>query len=326
MMNVNHKKDDPKEYIILGSQYAIGDGVPRDIKTAVSYYRLAAENGVSFGWECIGCLLYQEAKTEDDFEEAYRYLMMADPEKRSCCTTFALAEMYRLGKVVEQDEEKAGDLYWSILEDEKNAIDDYYPRAGLRLLQMHRHGVPCLSIANRSSILHMVKDFMEKRPFDGSLIGFVEAAEFEKEWEDYLDHSGPVDHTVRWKDYTYELTLAELPVSDEQFEAIVSILQSLQTRSDVSLIIKILNHDDPQEILVAYSGTSYYCELNFPMDDFEWDHPLLLARDGLSFDEVANLLWLITVCEMDTDDISLVYYHFKQVSTVIFNGNKPGKA
>ena len=59
-------------------------------------------------------------------------------------------------------------------------------------------------------------------------------------------------------------------------------------------------------------------ELIFPMDDFGWEHPLVLAADGIDFEGVKRILTEILMNQKDTEDIDLVLYSFRDVTTEVY--------
>ena len=310
------------EYILLGSQYESGTDVPRNTKKAIEYYQLAADSGVSFGLECIGCVLFKEAKTPEDFQNAYKYLISASKEERSACTTFALAEMYRNGQYVKQDKEKAIDLYWSILNDDRFVADDYYASSEVRLIQLYDSGIE--NALRDCSFLELFANLIKRhvnQKFTGSGIGGITEEEYAVLYEKCIRvYKEPVDTEARWKDYTIEVTVHKLPIDEDNFAPYYKTTESLQTRTDASFEIQLQGEDDPSKILIAYGKNKYYVEFEFPMDDYDykWEHPLVLARDGLNLDDVAQLLWEKLVLNYSPEDIPLFYCAFGDWTSKIY--------
>ena len=58
-------------YIMLGDAYRTGDGVPKDVTAAINLYKKAAEEGISFGNECIGFLYYNGEGVPVDYKKAF---------------------------------------------------------------------------------------------------------------------------------------------------------------------------------------------------------------------------------------------------------------
>ncbi len=131
--------------------------------------------------------------------------------------------------------------------------------------------------------------------------------------------SGPVDIIWRNKDYTARLVFNRLPASGGQMEALHRLVDDLQNRQDVALVIALTGRDDPQEMLVSFAGDGrYYMELSFPMGDFDWAHPLLLANDRLSPDQVRDILTAILVEMQDTGDIDVIGEEFHEINSAVF--------
>ena len=56
---------------MLGDAYRTGDGVPKDVTAAINLYKKAAEEGISFGNECIGFLYYNGEGVPVDYKKAF---------------------------------------------------------------------------------------------------------------------------------------------------------------------------------------------------------------------------------------------------------------
>ena len=129
-----------------------------------------------------------------------------------------------------------------------------------------------------------------------------------------------IDISCRYKDYTAEVTLNELPANDEQMSGIIAFLDYVKERSDVSVIIRMNDEfyedDVPQSVLLAESPNGFYMELNYSMDDWEWSHPLLLANDHLTLEEAASVL--TSIFHDCTDDISIIQQGFGEVSSRVY--------
>ena len=105
------------------------------------------------------------------------------------------------------------------------------------------------------------------------------------------------------KEYTAEFTISALPASDRQVESLLTIAQILKTDTSYILVIGLPNHDDPQELSVSYYDDGYYMELSFPMDDFGWSHPLVLARSEMSYEEVESVITGVLLNGLSTEEI-----------------------
>ncbi len=130
--------------ITMAGTYENGTGVKQDAKEAISWYQKAVDKGIPFGNECIGLIYYQGKGIPTDYEKAYQYFTK-DNVKKSACTTYSLAEMYRQGLYVEKDETEACRLYENIVYDDSKyaELDDYYWRACYRLgtAKHYGHGI-----------------------------------------------------------------------------------------------------------------------------------------------------------------------------------------
>lgn len=147
--------------------------------------------------------------------------------------------------------------------------------------------------------------------FSGSDIGGITEEEYAVLYEKHTRaYKRPVDTEVRWKDYTIGVTIHKLPIDEDNFAPYYKTTESLQTRMDTSFEIQLQGENDPSNILIAYGKNKYYVEFEFPMDDFEWEHPLVMARDGLDLDDVAQLLWEKLVLNYPSEDIPLFFCAF----------------
>lgn len=125
------------------------------------------------------------------------------------------------------------------------------------------------------------------------------------------------DIRYRNKAYSLLITTRELPVPQDKMAPYLRIPDMAAERVDISVIVRLEDSDELQEILVSYAGHGcYYVELNYNMDDFGWPHPLLLARDDLSKEEVETILHELLVEE--NDDTPLITNTFCEVSSLVF--------
>lgn len=110
------------------------DDEDKNPQEAMRLYQLTAENGIAYGYECLGMFYYQGEFVPQDFETAYNYFTKEDCPK-AFSTLYALGEMYRLGVHVKKDIQKACDLYNQITSAEEKGFehDIYYWRAFYRL-------------------------------------------------------------------------------------------------------------------------------------------------------------------------------------------------
>ena len=129
-----------------------------------------------------------------------------------------------------------------------------------------------------------------------------------------------IDISCRRKDYTMEVSVCRLPVDDEKMSAILSFLDLVKVRKDVSVVIRIEDEeyedDVPNSILLANSQEGFYMELSYSMDNWEWSHPLILANDHLDGDEAASVL--TSIFHECTDQIPIVANSFGEISSKVY--------
>ena len=130
------RKEDFVDLICLASSFTCSDldDEDKNPEEALRLYKLAAENGIGYGYECIGMMYYSGKYLPQDFEKAYKYFTKID-EHKAFSTLYALGEMHRLGIYLEKDLKKACDYYSQITSEEGNGceFDIYYWRAFYRL-------------------------------------------------------------------------------------------------------------------------------------------------------------------------------------------------
>ena len=63
-------------------------------------------------------------------------------------------------------------------------------------------------------------------------------------------------------------------------------------------------------------------ELAFPMDDFGWSHPLVLGREGLTYENVKASLTGILLERKDTDQIEEVMNNFRDITETVYGTEK----
>ena len=106
------------------------------------------------------------------------------------------------------------------------------------------------------------------------------------------------------------------PIDESEFPKYRQLMDFVQQRQDVTVVIEIQDSTEYQEIRLSYTGEAYYLEITYPMDDFKWEHPLILANDGLTAEEAEEVLRSILVEE--TDQIEIIIDHFHEVSSSIY--------
>lgn len=130
------KRGEIADLIYLASSFTNYDldDEDKNPQEAMRLYQLAAENGISYGYECLGMFYYQGEFVPQNFETAYKFFTKEDGQK-AVSTLYCLAEMYRLGVYVKKDTQKACDLYSQITSEEGKGVENdiYYWRAFYRL-------------------------------------------------------------------------------------------------------------------------------------------------------------------------------------------------
>ena len=129
------KNYDNKALIIIGDLHAQGfePWFPKDINRAIHYYIKAIREGVLFGYECIGMILFNRGKSDIDYERAYKCFLavIINGGELSFGADYALAEMYKNGLYVEKNLDKAIYHYKRILtsKSEFRMLDEFYALA-----------------------------------------------------------------------------------------------------------------------------------------------------------------------------------------------------
>ena len=129
-----------------------------------------------------------------------------------------------------------------------------------------------------------------------------------------------IDYGCRYKDYTAEVTINDLPVNEEQMSGLIAFIDYVKERTDVSVVIRIKDEfyedDVPQAVLLTKSPYGLYMELTYSMEEWEWDYPLLLANDHLTEEEAGSVL--VSIFHECTDDNQIVFHHFGEISSSIY--------
>jgi TPR repeat protein len=129
-------KGDAYAQTLLGTMYRCGDGVPRDYKKAVTWYRKAAEQGNASAQSSLGEMYYFGYEVFEgvpqDYNEAVKWYTKA-AEQGYDSDQFNLGEMYYDGKGVPQDYNEAVKWY-------TKAAEQGYAHAQFSLGQMYYYG------------------------------------------------------------------------------------------------------------------------------------------------------------------------------------------
>ncbi len=129
-----------------------------------------------------------------------------------------------------------------------------------------------------------------------------------------------IDYSCRYKDYTAKITINDLPVNEEQMAGLISFVDFIKERTDVSVVVQINDEVDkgdvPQTVLLTKSPYGLYMELTYSIGERGKDRPLLLANDHLTEEEAAFVL--VSIFHECTDDIEIIINHFGEVSSGIY--------
>ena len=108
----------------------------KDFQNAVRFYRIAAERGESFAYDCLGALYFKI----DEYENAFEYLKKTDG--RNPCGLYYLGRLYEEGLGVDPDIEMAISNYKKAIklgqlsETEYDVADEYAGNAIRRLEEL----------------------------------------------------------------------------------------------------------------------------------------------------------------------------------------------
>lgn len=288
---------DYRAYIMYADQLSSGKIVPRDIPKAIAYYEKAADSGVPFGNECIGALFYYGTEVTRDYTKAMSYFTR-NKGKKSACTLYYMAEMYRQGLGVECDQAKAVAYYKEIVEREKDdPIDAYYKFACYRLGMAYGRGrgvrinlkaaVRFLSEADRFEWdpMYCEKDGVSQNEVHDALLRY----------QRYLHSEG--------KHWTYSYTtLLDRVVFDEEF---VPILLGLRDRYGEYLVadIEFRNPDNMEYIQTVFCDPdSYVIEISIKSEN-DWGREIYRIEDQGALDAVD--IFSMVLCEGFCPNLSM---------------------
>ena len=122
--------------------------------------------------------------------------------------------------------------------------------------------------------------------------------------------------------YQVEISVT-LPAGREQFDGILSHLGEMENRKD-ALLIKVNNYkelDDFMAVYLEWRDFGFHVELDFPMDDFGWEYPLVLAS-GLGAKRTRQLLRDLLVNVTGTGEHEVVTSRFRRVTAVRYGEKK----
>ncbi len=110
----------------------------------------------------------------------------------------------------------------------------------------------------------------------------------------------------------------ELPLSGRDLEDLLLIVRMLAIDRERALQIVLNTYVDVDEIRVAAMKEGYYLGLSLPLDDLGVDHPLILASECLTVDEVESVLRDICGKGEFIETIPVVQEKLKDVTSQIF--------
>ena len=105
--------------IWMADVFVKGEYVKRDVHRAIEFYQKAADEGMDFGYECIGKLYFEGNGVPQDYEKAYKYIMKS--KRKSGMSHYLLGEMYRQGLYVKKDIDIASEYYRKVIGNGTNA-------------------------------------------------------------------------------------------------------------------------------------------------------------------------------------------------------------
>ncbi|HUX82868.1 MAG TPA: tetratricopeptide repeat protein [Halothiobacillus sp.] len=103
------EKGDIFAQYVLGHMYCVGQGVPKDLPTGISWYQRAADQGFAPGQLALGTMYYNGEGVKQDYTAAAKWFRLA-ADKGYDRAQSNLAALYLSGKGVPQDYKEA--LKW----------------------------------------------------------------------------------------------------------------------------------------------------------------------------------------------------------------------
>ncbi len=118
-------------------------------------------------------------------------------------------------------------------------------------------------------------------------------------------------------EFLQSFTIGSLPARKEQIHSVLRIAERLRSEPQYAVGLVLADHDDPGTFLFAWQGDGYKMVLYFPMEDFGWSHPLLLASDGLALEDVEKILKGICLDGKETGDMDELN-SFRDVTYLVY--------
>ena len=113
-----------------------------------------------------------------------------------------------------------------------------------------------------------------------------------------------------------------LPLSPAQYDALVRLLDAMGSGDET--LFKASNHaevDDFMAVYLKWRDYGFHVELDFPMEDFGWQSPLVLAA-GLGAKRTKRLLRDLLVDLTGTGEHGLVQTRFRRVPALRYGEQK----
>ena len=110
---------------------------------------------------------------------------------------------------------------------------------------------------------------------------------------------------------------SKIPLSDEQLGALYSMVEAMADQ-DTAILFQISNYRETGDIMavfIEWSERGRLVELDYPMDEYRWKYPLVLARH-LSVEKTKELLRRTLRDLEETEDIDFVFSGFRRVKAV----------
>eukprot|EP00795_Rhopilema_esculentum_P015998 gene15998-7331_t len=109
------KQGHPYAQFALAGMYYAGSGVKQNFETSYTLFQIAAENGVSQGYNMIGKMYFQGQSVERDYKKAFEYFQKG-ADKGDIGAYMSLAHCYSNGKGTETDYKKAFEFHMKAAE------------------------------------------------------------------------------------------------------------------------------------------------------------------------------------------------------------------
>ena len=118
-------------YIVIGSWEKQSKTGTWD--SEMSWYRLAADGGCEYGYECMGSMYMEKS----DYKKAIELFLT--PDKNGSLSLYSLGKLYEEGLGVEKDMDKAIEFYKRAILDYEflsDKGDEHYEKAKVRLMEL----------------------------------------------------------------------------------------------------------------------------------------------------------------------------------------------